>query len=134
MTVDVPPDTVEINEEKRLLILKKINLCETKGQLLDTLVIDQLMCSFVDNKCFVFPTYSPYNENMSPYYGKYIGKSELSTDVELLILPLCDGSHFNDYIVDIQKKKIVFVDSLYQVKNGKRSIGAKLKDVYFQFD
>ena len=68
---------------------------------------------------------------MSPYYEKYIGKSELSTDVELLILPLCYGSHFNGYIVDIQKKKIVFVDSLYQVKNVKRSIGAKLKDVYF---
>ena len=93
MTVDVPPDTVEINEV--------INLYETKGQLLDTLVIDQLMCSFVDNKCLVFPTYSPYNGNMSPYYEKSIGKSELSTDVELLILPLFDGSHFNDYIVDI---------------------------------
>ena len=130
-TVDIPPDTIEIDEEKRLLILKKINLCETKGQLLDTLVIDQLMCSFVDTKCFIFPTYSPSKGSMNPYYEKYIGKNELNTDVELIILPLCDGSHFYGYIIDIKKKKIVFVDSMYQVKNGKRSIGAKLKDVYF---
>ena len=34
-------------------------------------------------------------------------------------------------IIDMKRRKIVFVDSMYQAKNGKISIGAKLKDVYF---
>ena len=46
-TIDVPADTVEIDEDSRLLILKKINLCESKGQLLDTLAV---------GKCFKFRT------------------------------------------------------------------------------
>ena len=59
-TVDVPPDKFEIDDKKRVLILKKISLCERNRGLLDTLVVDQLLCNFNDTKCFVFPTYSPY--------------------------------------------------------------------------
>ena len=68
---------------------------------------------------------------MNPYYEKYIGKNEVTAEVELIIFPLCDSSHFYGYIIDMKRRKIVFVDSMYQVKNGKISIGAKLKDVYF---
>ena len=129
--IDVPADIVEIDEDSRLLILKKINLCETKGQLLDTLVIDQLMIYFNDSKCFVFPTYSTSKGNTSPYFGNYTGRSELTAGVDCIVLPLCDGSHFNGYIIDMRHKHIVFVDSMYQMKDGKRSIVAKLKDTYF---
>ena len=39
-------------------MLKKINVCETKSKLLDTLVVDQLLSMFKNEKSFVFPTYS----------------------------------------------------------------------------
>ena len=89
------------------------------------------MCSFNDSKCFVFPTYSPSEGNMNPHFAKYIGKSEVDSEVELIFLPLCDGCHFNGYIIDLKNRSIVFVDSIYEAKTGKRSIGAKLKDTYF---
>ena len=88
--------TVELDEDIRLLILKKINLWETKRKLLDTLVIDQLMSYFNDAKCIVFPT-SRSIGNTNPYF------------YELIVLPLCDGSHFYGYIIDIKKKNINFV-------------------------
>lgn len=130
----IPPDTVEIDEKKRIDIMKKINLCEMKGKFLDTLVVDQLMCNFHNAKCFVFPTYSPSDGNMSPYYERYIGKNEITDRVELIVLPLCDGTHFYGYVIDMKKGKIIFVDSMYQVKWGKRSIGAKLAATYFGSD
>ena len=38
--VTIPADTETLTESKRLLILKKINQCDSSGQLLDTSVID----------------------------------------------------------------------------------------------
>ena len=71
---------------------------------------------------------------MSPYFGRYIGKNEVADETEFILLPLCDGSHFNGYIINIKKKKIIFVDSLHEIKCGTRSIRAKLKATYFKSD
>ena len=49
----------------------------------------------------------------------------------MIVLPLCDGSHFNGYIVDLNKRNIVCIDLMYAPKSGKRSISAKLKEAYF---
>ena len=119
----IPADTVSFNDASRISILRQINGCETEGKLLNTHVVDQLLSVFNSNTCFIFPTYSTVSGNMSPYYGRFIGKSRLDDAVELIVLPLCDGSHFNGYIVDL--------DSMYQPKYRKRSIGAKLRDTYF---
>ena len=123
----VPADTISIDEDSRLIILKKINLCETKGKFLDTQVVDQLLSIFNSKTCFVFPTYSTVDGDLSPYYGKYIGKNILNDEVELIFLPLCDGCHFTGYIIDLMKKNIIYIDSMYQPKYGKRSIGTKQK-------
>ena len=40
----------------------------------------------------------------------------------MVVLPICDNAHFNGYIVDIKRKTIMFIDSLYsRIKAGKRS-------------
>ena len=127
----IPADTVSFNDASRISILRQINGCETEGKLLNTHVVDQLLSVFNSNTCFIFPTYSTVSGNMSPYYGRFRGKSRLDDAVELIVLPLCDGSHFNGYIVDLVNKHIVCVDSMYQPKYRKRSIGAKLRDTYF---
>ena len=129
----VPADTISIDEDARLIILKNINMCETKGKFLDTQIVDQLLSIFNSKACFVFPTYSTVDGGMSPYYGKYIGKNILNDEVELIFLPLCDGCHFTGYIIDLKKKNI-YIDYMYQPKYGKRSIDIKLKDMYFGSD
>ena len=65
-------DTVTVDNENRLHILKMINMCETNGQLLDTRVIDQLLSVFNSEECFVCPTYSTIGGQMAPYYGKWL--------------------------------------------------------------
>ena len=51
--------------------------------------------------------------------------------MKLIVLPLYDNIHFFGYIVDIIKRRIIYIDSLYQPKTGKRSIGVNLKEKYF---
>ena len=69
---------------------------------------------------------------MSPFYEKYIGKKELGDDLEMVVLPICDNAHFNGYIVDIKRKTIMFIDSLYpRIKARMRAIIQKLRETYF---
>ena len=69
---------------------------------------------------------------MNPYYDKYVQQHKLDDGVELVILPLCDGSHFYGYIIDLKNRSIVYVDSLYEAKKkGRRSIANILKEKYF---
>ena len=71
---------------------------------------------------------------MSPKYGKYIGQNEVR-EVELFLLPLCDGRHFYGYIIGLKKKNSVCsIHSMYQPKPGKREIGAKLNETHFNAD
>ena len=48
----IPAETITIDGETRFLILCKISMCETKGEVLDTLVIDQSLSIFKNEKCF----------------------------------------------------------------------------------
>ena len=54
--------------------------------------------------------------------------------VELIVLPFCDGTYFYGYFIDMKKRKMLFVDSMYQVKWGQRSTGAKLAATYLGSD
>ena len=68
---------------------------------------------------------------MNPYYGKYISNHKVTNHTELIVLPLCDNSHFYDYIADLCKGNIIFIDSLYKPKSGPRSIVANLTKTFF---
>ena len=68
---------------------------------------------------------------MIPYYGKYVNQHTYNDTVKWIVLSLCDNSHFFGYIVDIKKRRIIYIDSMYQPKIGKRSIGVNLKEKYF---
>ena len=127
----MPADTATVDNENRLQILKMINMCETNGKLLDTRVIDQLLSVFNSEECFVCPTYSTVEGQMAPYYGKYIDKLSINENAELILVPLCDGSHFYSYIIDLERKIAVHIDSIYPRKTGRRSIGARLIETFF---
>ena len=126
----MPADTAIVDNENRLHILKMINMCETNGQLLDTRVIDQLLSVFNSEECFVCPTYSTIDGQMAPYYGKYIDKLRINEKAKLIFVPLCNGSHFYGYIIDLERKIGVHIDSMYPRKSGRRSIGARLIETF----
>ena len=133
--VMIPPDTVvTINNVERLLLIKERNMCEMKGYMLDTRVIDQHLILFKTEKCFIFPTYTTVTGGMSPYYGKYIAMHQITNQVELILLPLCDHYHFYGYIIDLKKNSIICFDSMYKPNAGKRPVGVILKNTYFRED
>ena len=95
-------------------------------------MIDQLLSLYHRKECYIFPTFSTTEGHLSPFYGKYIGKKALGDDLEMIVLPVCDNAHFNGYIVDIKRKRIMFMDSLYPRINARmRSIIQKLRETYF---
>ena len=63
---------------------------------------------------------------MAPYYRKYIDKLRINENAELILVPLCNGSHFYGYVIDLERNISVHIDSMYPRKSGRRSIGARL--------
>ena len=45
---------------------------------------------------------------------------------------MCNSAHFYGYIIDKVSRKIVFVDSKYKEKGGKRARSNVLKERYFE--
>ena len=93
-------------------------MCERSGVELDTSVIDQLLSLFKNEEHFIFSTLSPLPGRMNPYYGKYVNHHAYNDTVKLIVLPLCDNNHFFGYIVGIKKRRIIYIDSMYQPKSG----------------
>ena len=101
-------------------------MCERSGVELDTSVIGQLLSLFKNEEHFIFSTLSPLPGRM-----KYVNQHTHNDTVKSIVLTLCDNSHFFGYIVDIKKRHIICIDSMYQPKTGQRSIGVNLKEKYF---
>ena len=103
-----------------------------KGELLDTSVVDQVLSTFGSKQCCVLPTFMMEEGSGSPYYGKYIGgKKDINKHVQIIVLPLCNGVHFKGYVIDLRRRQIIFIDSLYALKSGKRSVVSKLGDIFY---
>ena len=133
----MPPDTNIMDDEARLRLIKSINLCETKREWLETSVIDAALLNFSSTEIFICSAMNPKDGQTSPFYQTELAKLKKKNkfkSARLIVLPLCDGSHFNGYIVDIVKKTIVFIDSMYPRKTGRRSVGAYLADTLLPGD
>ena len=133
--LEVPHDTEILNEETRLRMLTAISMCEMKGETLDTSVIDQVLSPFVSRELHICPTFAPRNTKTteySPYYKTQLNKikEKIDANIELIVVPLCDGSHFSGYIVDRKKIRIIHFDSFYPRLSGKRSPGTFLAETF----
>ena len=129
--IGIPPDTnaVVVNDKARNILINKINNCEKHGRDLDTLCIDQVLKIFEEKEnIHVFPCYSPVDHKDFPYFASYVRKEKVKDTVNILSIPLCDGAHFNGYVVDLEKKEIVYIDSIY---NGETTIANILSDKLF---
>ena len=108
-------------------------MCETKCDLLDMSVIDQVLLPLRCKEYHICPAYIPTEGQNSPYYKTQLDKlcNNFHESIEMIVLPLCDGSHFNGYVIDLKGKQIIRVDSLYPRKSGRRSVGRYLQETFF---
>ena len=91
-SLDIPHNLTAMREEKRLSMLKIINLCEHRGKLIDTRLIDYVFSFFSSLDLYVRFASSPLMGKMAPYQNIQLGKlsAKLSSDVNVILVPLCD--------------------------------------------
>ena len=73
---------------------------------------------------------SPIDRVGLPYIQNYLKKSHIC-EKNILYIPLCDGVHFQGYVVDVLKKGIILIDSLRSA-NGKNPISDIIAKVLFE--
>ena len=92
-------------------VRENLDRCQMKNELTDTFTIDHLLSKLNSNATQVLSCISPIDGIGLPYFEKYL-KPQQKAGKTYLLIPLCDGVHFQGYIVDIKKSKVIHVDSL----------------------
>ena len=88
---------------------RSLSQCFRQNKQLDTFAVDHLLSKFNSDTCKVYAYVSPVDHVGLPYFENYVKPND---GKQLLCIPLCDGVHFQDYIVDINRYKIIHIDSL----------------------
>ena len=111
--VVIPPDTLTWNESTRKRVELSLNSCFRQKEMLDTFVVDNLTIYRLSSPSRkMLPCYAPIRNIDMPYFEDYLNNKVLSSDINLVCLPLCDGAHFQGYIVNKLTQTIVHVDSI----------------------
>ena len=85
---------------------------------LDTFAVDHLLSKFNSDTCKVYACMSPVDHVGLPYFDNYVRPND---GKQLLCILLCDGVHFQGYIVDINRYKIIHIDSLLSNNSNNRT-------------
>ena len=110
---NIPADSEAVSKSDKTTerVKKTLHNCAERNQLTDTFTIKHLLSKLSSNKVAVLSCLSPVDKIGLPYYLKYL-KQPLSVDKDYLCIPLCDGIHFQGYVINIKERKVVHVDSL----------------------
>ena len=113
ISADVPLDIDVFKAERTNELITRVNYCEDKGQWLNTLDVDQILQVVQEEDGVqIFPTYSPVDHEDLPFYAKYVKIEKVDISSRILVIPLCDGNHFNGYVVNLEKNEVVKIDSM----------------------
>ena len=90
---------------------KSIDSCLTKNEFTDTFTVDHLLSKLNSDSTNILSCLSPIDNVGVPYFEKYLKASQMEGQ-DFLGIPLCDGVHFQGYIIDVKGKKILHIDFL----------------------
>ena len=88
---------------------KFLNQCLRQNKQLDTSAVIHLLSKLHSDICKIYACMSPFNCVGLPYFENYVMPNYRK---QLLCILLCDGVHFQGYIVDINRNKIIHIESL----------------------
>ena len=88
--------------------------CNFRNEIIDTFTVDHLPYKLNSDSVKVISCLSLIEDVGLPYFEKYLKPPEKKKKKKknLICIPLCDGIHFQDYIVNITEHKIIHIDSL----------------------
>ena len=110
---NIPADSKAVSKSDKTTerLRKTLHNCAERNKLTDTFTIDHLLSKLSSNKVAVFSCLSTVDKIGLPYYVKYL-KPSLLVDKDYLYIPLCNGVHFQGYVINIKERKVVHVDCL----------------------
>ena len=109
---------------------KDIHNCYFENKLLDTFTVDHLLAKLNSSKISIRSCLSPIDKGWLPCYARYLKPSDIDGK-EFLCIPLCDGVHFQGYIIDVIKRSIVYIDSLLW-KTADNPTARKIAKIFFK--
>ena len=110
--------------------VQNIHNCYFENKLLHTFIVDHLLAKLNSSKLSIRSCLSPIDKGWLPYYARYLKPSDIDGK-ELLCIPLCDGVHFQEYIIDVTKRSIVYIDSLLW-KTADNPTARKIAKIFFK--
>ena len=107
--IPVEAESVSITSQTIKRICCSLDKCRDKNFLTDTSTIDHLVSNLSLSSIGVLAC-SPI-DGVYQFFKKHLKKSKINNN-NFLSIPLCDGAHFQGYVVDVCNKTIVDVQSL----------------------
>ena len=128
--LDVPIDHEAISNTAETVnrITKNLHNRYKNNEQLDTLTVDHLLSELNVKSTFMFSCLSSIDHIDLPYFATYLNPA-LMEKKKLIVFPLCDGYHFQEYIADVRKKQVAHTDSLTTTENSATS--RKISNIFF---
>ena len=121
-------EAISLSSKSVERIETSLNLCLEKHSQLDTFTVYHLLWKLNSNKCNKYACTSPMNRVGLPYFADHLNTKG---EQKLFCIPLCDGAHFQGYIIDIGRSVIIDIDSLSNNK-PESHISQKIANLYFE--
>lgn len=128
---DIPDDTqaISISEASTIRARTDLENWELRHQLIDTFTVDHLLGKLASESVLVRSCFSPNDNDFMPFFKSYLKPSEVNGR-EFICIPLCDGVHFQGYIVDVKTRTIIHVDSF--TKNPDNATAKAIAKIFFK--
>ena len=128
MNAPIDHEAISNTAETVKRVTKNLHNCYQNNEQLDTFPVDHLLSKLNVESTFIFSCLSPIDHIDLPYFARYLNPA-LIEKREFIVIPLCDGHHFQGYIVDVKKKQIVHIDSL-TVQNSANATSRKIANIF----
>ena len=105
---NIPANLEAISKSEKTTehVKETLHNCAERNQLTDTFTINHLLSKLSSNKVAVLSCLSPVDKIGLPYYVKYL-KPSLLVDKDYLCISLCNGIHFQGYVINMKERKVV---------------------------
>ena len=107
----LPVDSEAVSKCRKITeqVPNNLDNCNFRNGIIDTFTVDHLPYKLNSDSVKVISCLSLIEDVGLPYFEKYLKPPEIKN---VICIPLCDGIHFQGYIVNITEHKIIHIDSL----------------------
>ena len=123
----VPADSEAVSKCRKIMerVTSNLDNCSFRNELIDTFTVDHLLSKLNSDAVKIISCLCTIDGVGLPVFEKYLKPPEKKN---VICIPLCDGVHFQGYIVSIKEHKIILIESLRwdQPKNPSSTQIAKI--------